>query len=165
MLDYDGNAVTPAKVGRKWKRILTVPLVVRDREYVFSQDVIVVDTGALDPNLGILAKISSLIEVLRVGRSYKLVYQNWAQFTLSSVRVNVNVTWLRDEVSVSISICPVLSTYPVCIQFVARLLYHAQWDASPNFVSLRQLNRITLEQQRGVRRTRQRCAGLSSHVG
>ena len=55
----------------------------------------------MDPNLGLMAKVSSLIEVLRLGGSYKLVYRLWAQFTLSAVRVNVDVTWSRDEVLVS----------------------------------------------------------------
>ena len=76
-------------------------------------------TGAMDPNLGVMAKVSSLIEVLSLGGSYELVYQLWAQFTLSAVRVNVDVTWSRDEVLVSIYICPVPSTWPVCIQFCA----------------------------------------------
>ena len=68
------------------------------------------ETGALDPNLGMLAKTSSLIEVLRLGGTYELVCQLWAQFTLSAVRVTVYVAWSRDEVLVSISICAVLST-------------------------------------------------------
>ena len=55
----------------------------------------------MDPNLGVMAKVSSLIEVLRLGGSYELVYHLWAQFTLSAVRVNVDVTWSRDEVLVS----------------------------------------------------------------
>ena len=40
----------------------------------------------------------------------KMVYQLWAQFTLSAVRVNVDVTQSRDEVWCCISICAVLST-------------------------------------------------------
>ena len=73
----------------------------------------------MDPNLGIMAKVSSLIEALRLGLNYELVYQLWVQFTLSTVRVNVDVTWSRDGVLVTISICAVLSTYPTCIQFAA----------------------------------------------
>ena len=48
-----------------------------------------------------MAKVSSLIEVLRLGGSYELVYRLWAHFTLSAVRVNVDVSWSRDEVLVS----------------------------------------------------------------
>ena len=73
----------------------------RLREYPFSEDVIVDETGAVDPNLGVMAKVSSLIEVLHLGGSYEFVYHLWAQSTLSAVRVNVDVTWSRDEVLVS----------------------------------------------------------------
>ena len=90
MLDYEGNAKSPAEVERQRQRVMRAPLVVRDREYPLSEDVIVDETGAVDPNLGIMAKVSSLIEVLRLGGSYELVYQLLAQFTLSAVRFNVN---------------------------------------------------------------------------
>ena len=99
--DYEGNVMSPAEVERQRERIMGAPLVVRDREYPFCEDVIVDETGAVDPNLGVMAKVSSLIEVLRLGGSYELVYRLWAQFTLSAVRVNVDVTWSRDEVLVS----------------------------------------------------------------
>ena len=110
--------MSPAEVERQRKRIMRAPLVVRDREYPFSEDVIVDETGAVDPNLGVMAKVSSLIAVLRLSGSFELVYQLWAQFTLSALRVNVDVSWSRDEVLVSIYICSVYSTWPVCIQFV-----------------------------------------------
>ena len=100
VLDYEGNVMSPAEVERQREKIMRAPLVVKDREYPFSEDVIVDETGALDPNLGVMAKVSSLIEVLRLGGSYELVYRLWAQFTLSAVRVNVDVTWSRDEVLV-----------------------------------------------------------------
>ena len=93
--------MSPAEVERQRERIMKAPLVVRDREYPFSEDVIVDETGAVDPNLGVMAKVSSLIEVLRLGGSNELVYRLWAHFTLSAVRVNVDVTWSRDEVLVS----------------------------------------------------------------
>ena len=101
VLDYEGNVMSPAEVERQREKIMRAPLVVRDREYPFSEDVIVDETGAVDPNLGVMAKVSSLIEVVRLGGSYELVYLLWAQFTLSAVRVNVDVTWARDEVLVS----------------------------------------------------------------
>ena len=93
VLDYEGNVMSPAEVECQRERITRAPLVVRDREYPFADDVIVDETGAVDPNLGVMAKVSSLIEVLRLGGSYELVYRLWAQFTLSAVRVNVDVTW------------------------------------------------------------------------
>ena len=101
VLDYKGNTMSPAEVERQRERIMWAPLVVRDREYPFSEVVIVDETDAVDLNLGVMAKVSSLIEVLRLGGSYELVYKLWAQFTSSAVRVNVDVTWSRDEVLVS----------------------------------------------------------------
>ena len=98
VLDYEGNAMR--------EKIMRAPLVVRDREYPFSEELIVDETGAVDPNLGVMAKVSSLIAS---GGSYELVYQLWAQFTLSAVRVNVDVTWSHDAVLVSMYNCPVLS--------------------------------------------------------
>ena len=118
VLDYEGNAMSPADVERQRERIMRAPLVVRDGDNPLSEDVIVDETGAVDPNLGVIAKVSSLIEVLRLGRSHELFYQLWAQLTLSAVRVNVDVTGSRDEVLVSSYICSVYSTWPMCIEFV-----------------------------------------------
>ena len=109
VLVYEGNPMSPSEVERQRERIIRASLVVRDREYHFSEDVIVDETGAVDPNLGIMAKVSSLIKAMRLGRKYELVYQLWVQFTLSTVRVNADVTWSRDGVLVSIFICAVLS--------------------------------------------------------
>ena len=92
VLDYEGNVMSPAEVERQREKIMRAPLVVRDREYPFSEDAIVDETGAVNPNLGVMAKVSSLIEVLRLGGSYELVYRLWAQFALSAVCVNVDVT-------------------------------------------------------------------------
>ena len=68
--------MSPAEVERQRERITRAALIVRDREYLFSDDVIIDETGAVEPNLGIMAKISSLIEVLPLVRSYELVYQH-----------------------------------------------------------------------------------------
>ena len=110
VLDCGGNAMSPAEVERQREKIMSAPLVMRDREYPFSEDVIVDESAAVDPNLRIMAKVSSLMEVLRLGGSYELVYQLGVQFTLSASLVNVDITRLRDEVLVGIYICPILST-------------------------------------------------------
>ena len=118
MLDYEGNSMSPAEVECQREKIMRAALVVRDKEYPFSEDVIVEETGAVDPNLVVMVKVSSLIEVLRLGESYDLVYHLWAQLTLFAVRVNVDVTWSRDEVLVSIYTFSEYSTWPVWIQMV-----------------------------------------------
>ena len=143
VLDCERNIVSPAEVERQRAKILRAPLVVRDREYPFSEDVIVDETGSMDPNLGVMAKVSSLIEALRLGGSYELVYRLWAQFTLSAVRVNVDVTWSRDEVLVSsyslLRIFHVACVHPICWLFQSiivngmypRILFHCfNWAKS-----------------------------------
>ena len=67
--------MSPAEVESQREKIMWAPLVLRDREYPFSEDVIVDETGGVDPNLGVMAKVSSLIEVLRLGGSYEFVYR------------------------------------------------------------------------------------------
>ena len=62
-----------AEIERQREKIMRALLVVREREYPFSEDFFVDKIGAVDPNLGVMAKVSSLIEVLRPGGSYELV--------------------------------------------------------------------------------------------
>ena len=61
VLDYEGSAMSPAEVERQWEKIMSAPLAVGDKEYPFSEDAIVAETGAVDPNHGVRAKVSSLI--------------------------------------------------------------------------------------------------------
>ena len=149
VLDYEGNAISPAEVERQREKIMRAPLVVRDTEYPFSEEVIVDETGAVDPNLGVMAKVPSLIEVLRLGGSYELVYRLWAQFTLSAVRVNMDVTWSRDEVLVSSYTFAPYILHGLCASnWLTILVHHPEWDVSANSVSLYQLGQITRELRR-----------------
>ena len=95
VLDFESNVTREKKVEWQRERILRAPQVVRDREYPFSEDVIVDSSGSVDASLPVLAKDSAL------GGSYELVHQLWSQFTLIARQVNVEVTWSRDEVLVS----------------------------------------------------------------
>ena len=116
---------------------MSTPLIVRDREYPFSEDVIFDETVAADPNLGVMAKVSSLIEVLRLGGSFELVYHLWAQFTLSAVRVNVDDTWSRDEVLVSsYTFAPCILRGLFASNLWTVLVHHPEWDVFANSVSL-----------------------------
>ena len=138
--------MSPAEVECQREKIMRAPLVVRDRKYPFSEDVIVDETGTVDPNLGVMAKVSSLIEVLRLGGSYALVYRLWAQFTLSAVRVNVDVTWSRDEVLVSsYSFAPYILRGLCASNLFTVLVDHPEWDVSADSVSLHQLGQIARE--------------------
>ena len=138
--------MSPAEVERQREKIMRAPFVVRDREYPFSEDVIVDETGAVDPNLGVMTKVSSLIEVLCLGGSYELVYRLWAQFILSAVRVNVDVTWSRDEVFVSrYTFAPYILRGLCASNFFSVLVHHPEWDVSTNSVSMFQLGQIARE--------------------
>ena len=151
VLDYEGSVMSPADVERQREKIMRAPLVVRDREYPFSEYVIVDETVALDPKLGVMAKVSSLLEVLRLGGSYELVYRLWAQFTLSTVRVNVDVTWSSDEVLVSsYTFAPYILRGLCASNLFAVSVHHPEWDVSADSVSLFQLGQITRELQFGV---------------
>ena len=146
VLDYEGNVMSPAEVERQREKIMRAPVVVRDREYPFSEDVIVDETGAVDPNLGVMAKVSSLIEVLRLGGSYELVYCLWAQFTLSAVRVNVDVTCSRGEVLVSsYTFAPYIIRGLCASSLFTVSIHHPEWDVSADSDSLFQLGQITRE--------------------
>ena len=144
--------MSPAEVEQQPERIRRAALVVRDREHSFAEDVMINETGAVDHNLGIMAKVSSLTETLRLGGSCELVSQRWAQLTLSAVRVIVEVKWSPDEVLVGNSTCSVSSTSQhVCIHFVALLVYLSQWDVPLALVSWHQVGEITRELQRRLR--------------
>ena len=110
LLDFEVNNLSTAELERPRDRIMRVPLVLQDREYPFAEDVIADKSCAVDPNLAAMTKISSRIEVLRLGGNYELVYQLWTHFTLSAVRVNVDVTWSCDDVLLGIFTCSVVCT-------------------------------------------------------
>ena len=80
VLDFSGNPLPDEEVERQRARIMRTPLVRRDREYPFCEDLITVDAGLVDPQLPILAKVSFLLEVQQLGGSQKLVEELWAQF-------------------------------------------------------------------------------------
>ena len=93
----------------------------RDREYLFSEDLTVDSSGAVDVSFSVLAKVSALIEPLCLGGSYELVHQLWSQFTLVAGQFKLDVTWLRDEVLVSTLLNPCF-TYSSWLFFVVLLL-------------------------------------------
>ena len=105
VLGFDGKPLTEDELERQRDKILRAPLVVRDREYPFREDLIPDAYGNTDPQLPVLAKVSSLVDVLQLGGSYDLVERLWEWFLLSASPVNVSVTWSRNEV-LFISVCP-----------------------------------------------------------
>ena len=84
------------------EHILITPVVIRDREYLFSKDIDVEGSGTVDVCFAVLVKVSSLVEALCLGGSYELVHQLWSQITLTSGQMNVDVTSSLDEISGSV---------------------------------------------------------------
>ena len=137
VLEHEGNVMSRAEVERQREKKMRAPLVVRDREYPFSEVVIADETGAVDLNLGVMAKVSSLFEGLRLGGRYELVYRLWAQFTLSAVRVNVDVRWSCDEVLVSgYTFAPYILRGLCASNLLTVSVHQPDWDVSADFVSL-----------------------------
>ena len=105
VLVFEGNPLSEIELEWRKEHIFRGPLVVRDREYPFADDLIdliVDESRAPDATLPVVAKMSSLIEILRLGGPYQPVNQLWSQFTLIASRVNIDVAWSRDEVLVGI---------------------------------------------------------------
>ena len=119
VLGFDGKPLTEDELEER-EKILRAPLVVRYREHPCREDLILDASGNTDPQLPVLAKVSSLVDVLQLGGSYELVERLWERFVLTASRVNVSVTWWRNEVLVS-SVCP---PEHMCRLFVTYLLIY-----------------------------------------
>ena len=83
---------------RQRESILKGPLVVRDQEYPFAEELISDEAGVIDSQLPVLTKVSCLVDGLKMGGSYGLIERLWAQFVLTAGPVKREVAWTRDEV-------------------------------------------------------------------
>ena len=70
------------------------PLVVRDREHPFAEDLITEEADVVDPQLPVLTKVFCLVDGLKMGGSYELVEKLWTQFVLTAGPVNTKVPGL-----------------------------------------------------------------------
>ena len=73
VLGFDGKPLTEDELERQRGKILRAPLVVRDREYPFREDLIPDASGSTDPQLPLLANVTSLVDVPQLVGSYELV--------------------------------------------------------------------------------------------
>ena len=90
-----------ARMSRNTKgKIKKAPLVVRDREHPFAEDLITDEAGVVEPQLPVLTNVFCLVDALRMGRSYELIEKLWAQVVLNAGLVNLQVAWTLDEVLV-----------------------------------------------------------------
>ena len=134
VLDFQGNPLTEDELEQQREKIQKCPLVVRDREHPFAEDLISDEAGVIDPQLPVLTKVSCLVDGLKMGGSYGLIDKLWAQFVLTAGPVKLEVAWTRDEVLV----CSVDFRNPfvsVLIHIVVLLLVnYPYWNAAANFV-------------------------------
>ena len=67
MLRLHGASIPDNEPERQCKKITKAPLVDRDREHTFTEDLIVDEAVDSDPKLPKLAKVSSVLGVLQLG--------------------------------------------------------------------------------------------------
>ena len=79
VLDFHGNPLNEDELERQREKIRQGPLVVRDREHPFAEDLITDEAGVVDPQLPVLKEISCLVDALKMGGSYGLIEKLWAQ--------------------------------------------------------------------------------------
>ena len=136
VLDFDGNPLPEDELERQRERNMLAPLVVRDREDPFRQDLIPDASGNVDPQLPMLAKVSCLIDAFQFSGSYELVEKLWERFVLTASQINVTVAWSRDEVLVNSVLSPD-SIWTSCFQFGCLfdpvLVHSVERDVAPNF--------------------------------
>ena len=88
VLDFQGIPLSEDELERQREKIQKGTLVVRDREHPFAEDLITDEAGVVDPQLPVLAKVSCLMNAMKMGGSYGLVEKLWAQFVLTAGPVN-----------------------------------------------------------------------------
>ena len=86
---------------RQTGKIRKSPLVVRDREHAFAEDLITDEAGVVDRPFPVLTKVSCLVDALRMGGIYELFGKLWVQFLLTAGPVNSEVAWTRDDLLVN----------------------------------------------------------------
>ena len=77
-LDFQGNPLSEDELKRQREKIQKGPLVVRGREHRFAEDLITDEAGVIDPQLPVLAKVSCLVDAMKIGGSYGLAEKLWA---------------------------------------------------------------------------------------
>ena len=165
VLDFEGNPLSESELERRKEHILRGPLVVRDRECPFAEDLIVDECGVLGATLPLVAKLSSLIEVLRLGGPYESVSQLWSQFTLIASRVNIDVAWYRDEVLVGIVLLLVATCTCSLAYWCCVLVNHLEGNVPLHSCSCFCLAKGSWEVQHRVRGTRFRDLGHGADMG
>ena len=135
VLDFQGNSLSEDELERQREKIRKGPLVVQDREHPFEEVLITNEAGVVDTQLPVLAKVSCLVDVLKMGGSYGLVEKLWAQFVLTAGPVNTEVAWTRNEVLVgSVDFRNRFVSFLIHT-VVLLLVFHHYGNAAPNSVA------------------------------
>ena len=135
VLDFQGNPLSDNELERQRENVQKGPLVVRDREHPFGDDLISDEAGVIDPQLPVLTKVSCLVDGLKMGGSYGLIEKLWAQFVLTAGPVKREVAWTRDEVLVgSVDFRNLFVSVRIHI-VVLLLVNYPYWNAASNFVA------------------------------
>ena len=135
VLDFQGNPLCEDGLERQGEKIRTGPLIVRDREHPFAEDLITDEAGVVDPQLPFLTKVSCLVDVLKMGGCYGVIEKLWSQFVLTAGPVNTEVAWTRDEVLVG-SVDYRNYFVSLLIHIDVLLLVHlCYWNAASNSVA------------------------------
>ena len=135
VLDFQGNPLSEDELERQREKNRKGLLVVRDRENPFAEDLITNEAGVIDPQLPVLAKVSCLVDALKMGGIYGLIEELWAQCVLTAGLVNTEVAWTRDEILVgSLDFRNRFVSFLIHI-VVLLLVYHHYWNAAPNSVA------------------------------
>ena len=135
VMDFQGNPLSEDKLERQREKIQMSPFVVRDREHPLAEDLITDETGVIDPQLPVLAKLSCLVDAMKMGGSYGLVEKLWAQFVLTTGPVRQEVAWTPDKVLVGS--VDFRNPFVSCMIHIVVLLlvYQYYWNVAPNFVA------------------------------
>ena len=135
VLDFQGNPLSEDELERQREKLRKGRFVVRDREHPFAEDLITDEAGVVDPQLPVLAKVSCLVDALKMGGCYGLVEKLWAQFVLTAGPVSAEVAWTRDEVLVgSVDFRNRFVSFLTHIVVLLLVCYH-YWKAAPNSVA------------------------------
>ena len=135
VLDFHGNPLSEDELERQREKIRTSPLVVRDREHPFAEDLIADEAGVVDRQLPVLTKVSCLVDALKTGGSYGLIEKLWAQLVLTARPVNTEVARTRYEVFLG-SVDFRNNFVSFLIHIVVLLLVHRRyWNVAPNSVA------------------------------
>ena len=135
VLDFHGNPLREDELEHQREKIKKGPLVVRDREHLFAEDLITDEAGVFDPQLLVLTKVCCLVDALKMGGSSRLIEKLRAQFVLTAGPKNIEVVWTRDEVLVGSVYFP-NHFVSFLIHIVVLLLVHDHyWNAAPNSVT------------------------------